>query len=280
LYNSKKKIFKIIFNLMKILNFKIILLSLFTLSVLSMKAQTKVIAHRGFSGIAPENTLAAFQKAIESGAGYLELDVHKTADDSVVVIHDYTVERTCSNNMRGRIKQMTFDELRAVRVGYSKKFGEGFIHEKVPTLREALEFSKGKIKVCIEIKVHDVEKAVINLVNELNMRSEVIIFSFHYEVLTKVRQLDKKVKILYLKNNIDKKSVDAARHISAYAVGGGYKTTVTKDLLKYVHESNMELWRWTVNKEEEMQALVEVGVDGIITNYPDKALEIVSEKTN
>lgn len=261
---------------MKIQNSNLIILCLLTLSILSMKAQTKVIAHRGFSGLAPENTLAAFQKAIESGAEYLELDVHKTADDSVVVIHDYTVNRTCSNNMKGKVKEMTYEELSKVRVGYSKKFGDEFIKEKVPTLREALELSKGKIKVCIEIKVNGIEEAVIQLVNKLDMCSEVILFSFHYEVLTKIRALDKEIKILYLKDAIDKNTVDYAMQLNACAVGGGSRTSVTEELLNYAHKNNLEIWQWTVNKVEEMQALVNVGVDGIITNYPDKALAIVS----
>lgn len=243
-----------------------------------MNAQTKVIAHRGFSGIAPENTLASFQKAIESGADYLELDVHKTADDFVVVIHDYTVDRTSSNNMKGKIKKMTYEELSAIKVGYTEKFGEEYKDEKIPTLKEVLELAKGKIKVCIEIKTLDVEEEVIKLVNDLNMHSDVVIFSFHFEVLTKIRQLDKDIKILYLKNNADLKTVDYATLIHVNAIGGGNDTKVTRELLDYAHKNHIEIWRWTVNTEEEMQALLDMGVDGIITNFPDKALAIVNSK--
>lgn len=255
-----------------------IILVIMALSTLTMNAQTKVIAHRGFSGVAPENTLASFKKAIESGAEYLELDVHKTADDFLVVIHDYTIDRTTSNDMKGKIKKMTYEELSAIKVGYSEKFGDNFKDEKIPTLKEVLELAKGKIKVCIEIKALDVEEEVIKLVNDLNMHSDVVIFSFHFEVLTKIRQLDKDIEILYLKNNADRITVDYANLINVNAIGGGYDTKVTKDLLDYAHKNNVEIWRWTVNTEEEMQALVDVGVDGIITNFPDKALTIANGK--
>ena len=132
---------------------KLILVCTMLLLVITIQAQTKVIAHRGFSGIAPENTLAAFQKAIDSQFEYYELDVHKTKDDSLVVIHDATVDRTSSNGMKGKVSEMTYQELSKVRVGYSNKFGNEFKNEKIPTLREALVKSKGKIKVCVEVKV-------------------------------------------------------------------------------------------------------------------------------
>ena len=153
-----------------------------------------------------------------------------------------------------------------------------FKYEKIPTLLEVLLLAKGKIKVCIEIKVLDVEEEVINLINELNMHSDVIIFSFHYEVLTKIRHLDKDIKLLYLKNDADVKTVDYAKLININAIGGGYDTKVTTEFLDYAHKNDIEIWRWTVNKDEEMQSLIDVGADGIITNFPDKALEIVKAK--
>jgi glycerophosphoryl diester phosphodiesterase len=110
----------------------------------------KVIAHRGFSDIAPENTLISFQKAIETGVPYFELDVHQFKDGKLMVIHDYSVNRTSSNNKTGRVIEMTYVELQDVKVGYSKKFKSMYEDEKIPTLREALELAKGKIKVCIE----------------------------------------------------------------------------------------------------------------------------------
>jgi len=240
-------------------------------------AQTKIIAHRGFSGIAPENTLIAFQKAIECGADYFELDIHKTKDDSIVVIHDASVDRTSSNNMKGKVAEMIYSELAAVRAGYSKKFGDKYKNEKIPTLREALELTRGKIKVCIEIKVYDVEKEVLKIVNDLGVNDEVIIFSFYYPVLEKIRQMDMNIPILFLVNTFEDTIIDSAEAISANAIGVGGGTIVTKQLLDTVHNHEMELWKWTVNDDNEMQRLIDMGIDGLITNYPDKALKYRSK---
>ena len=110
----------------------------FVLSSMRANAQTKIIAHRGFSGIAPENTLIAFQKAIDCKADYFELDVHKTKNDSIVVIHNSSLDKTSSNGFKGKISEMNYSDLRAVKVGYSHKFGNKYENEKIPTLREAL----------------------------------------------------------------------------------------------------------------------------------------------
>lgn len=252
---------------------KITLVTLLALSSIMTNAQTKIIAHRGFSGIAPENTLFSFQKAIECGAGYFELDVHKTKDDSIVVIHDASVDRTSSNNMKGDIAEMTYSEITAVRVGYSKEFGDKYKNEKIPTLREALQLAKGKIKVCIEIKVYGVEKEVLKIVNDLGVNDDVIIFSFYYPVLDRIRELDKNIPILFLVNNADIEIIDSAKVIRSNALGIGNGTTVTREFLDIAHNNGIEVWIWTVNDEDEMQKLIDIGIDGLITNYPDKALK-------
>ncbi len=251
---------------------KLTLVTVLALSSIMVKAQTKIIAHRGFSGITPENTLISFQKAIECGADYFELDIHKTKDDSIVVIHDESIDRTSSNDMKGEIAEMTYSELNAVRVGFSKEFGDKYKNEKIPTLREALELAKGKIKVCIEIKVYDVEKEVLNIVNDLGVNDEVIIFSFYYPVLTKIRELDKNIPILFLVNNADIMILDSARAIGSNAIGSGNGTAVTREFLDIAHNNGMEVWIWTVNDEDEMQKFIDIGIDGLITNFPDKAL--------
>ncbi len=238
--------------------------------------QTKIIAHRGFSGVAPENTLIAFQKAIECGADYIELDVLKTKDDSIMVIHDASVDRTSSNKMKGKVSEMTYKDLSGVYVGYPTKFGDEYKYEKIPTLREALELAKGKIKVCIEIKVYGAEKGIVKIVNELGVNNGVIIFSFYYPVLAKIRKLDKNIPILYLKSSADALTVDYAKVIEADAIGVGGETTITKEYLDMAHNQGIEIWRWTVNDENEMQQLIDIGIDGLITDFPDKAIRKLS----
>ncbi len=252
---------------------RIIVVAVLVLLSTQITAQTKVIAHRGFSSIAPENTLLAFKKAIECKADYFELDVHKTKDDSIVVIHNSSVDKTSSNNTKGEIAKMNYSDLASIKVGYSEKFGNEYKNEKIPTLREALELAKGKIKVCIEIKVYGAENEVLKIINELGVRDQVIIFSFHYPVLAKIRQLDKSIPILFLINKADEMTIDYAMIIKSDAIGVGYGTTVTKEYLSLAHENGVEVWKWTVNEEDEMQQLIDLGLDGLITDFPDKALE-------
>ena len=259
---------------------RIIFIISFTFGCLSVKAQTKIIAHRGFSGIAPENTLIAFQKAIENKADYFELDVHKTKNDSIVVIHDSSIDRTSSNKAHGKIAEMNYNELDTVAVGYPKEFGDLYITEKIPTLREVLQLAKGNIKVCIEIKVYGVEKEVLKIINDLGMRDDVILFSFYYPVLAKIRQLDKNIPILFLISKADELTIDYAKIIDANAIGVGYDTNITTEYLDFAHKNEIEVWKWTVNDESEMEKLIVLDIDGLITNYPDKALEKLNSVMN
>jgi glycerophosphoryl diester phosphodiesterase len=253
----------------------IILIAILFMGSTITSAQTKIIAHRGFSGAAPENTLIAFQKAIDIGADYLELDIHRTKDDSIVVIHDKSVNRTSSNNLKGLVAEMTYNELNKVRVGYSKKFKDEYTNEKIPTLIEVLKLARGKIKVCIEIKVYGVEKEVLKIINELDLHDDIIIFSFHYPVLAKIRQLDKNIPTLYLIDKADKFTLDYAKIIKVNAIGVGYRTTITQEFLDSAHKNQLEVWKWTVNDENKMQQLLDLGIDGLITNYPDKAKKLL-----
>jgi len=237
-------------------------------------SQTKIIAHRGFSGTAPENTLTAFRKAIESGADYFELDVHKTKDDSIVVIHDASVNRTSSNNIKGRITKMEYSELASVKVGYPGKFGDKYIDERIPTLSKALELAKGRIKVCIEIKVHDAEQEVIRIVNELAMNDQVIIFSFYSDVLVKIRELDPVIPTLFLIRDADGKTIDHVLEIGSNAIGVGPGTRLTGEYIRAAHDQGLEVWRWTVDDPKLMRELMELGLDGLITNFPDAALKV------
>lgn len=256
-----------------ILTTRFIFIVLFVLSSIGTNAQTKIIAHRGFSSIAPENTLIAFQKAIDCKADYLELDVHKTKDDSIVVIHDSSIDRTSSNELKGKIAAMNYSDLATLTVGYPTKFGNKYENEKLPTLREALELAKGKIKVCIEIKVYGAEQEILKIVNDLGVKEEVIIFSFYYPVLAKIRQLDKHIPILFLINKADRLTIDYAKIIESTAIGVGYGTTITAEYLHFAHQNGMEVWKWTVNEATEMQELIDLGLDGLITNFPEKALK-------
>lgn len=247
---------------------------LFVTTVTATNAQTQIIAHRGFSSIAPENTLLAFQKAIEVGADYFELDVQRSEDGKAMVIHDATIDKTSSEGKTGKVVEMNSAKLKNIKVGFTKRFQDQFPDEKIPTLREALEVAKGKIKVCIEIKSYGLEQEVLNAVNVTGMNDQVIIFSFYYPVLAKIRQLDQKIPILYLIGTADEMTIDYAKVIDAAAIGVGGGTNLTKEYMDFAHSEGVEVWQWTVNDEQDMQRLLDIGLDGLITDYPDKALAL------
>lgn len=256
------------------MRFTLLIISTFLTSMMT-QSQTKIIAHRGFSGVAPENTLIAFQKAIDVGAEYFELDVHKSKDNELIVIHDKSVDRTSSNNTIGNIADLTYDEISKSKVGYSSKFNNLFNDEKIPTLKEALELAKGKIKVCIEIKVHDAEKEVLKIINEVDVKDEVIIFSFYYPVLEKIRTMNKTIPILYLESESNNETIQKALAINAMAIGLGSKSILSKKYIQDANKQGIEVWRWTVDDEDEMKSLIDIGINGIITNYPNKGIRLV-----
>ena len=132
-----------------------------------------VIAHRGASGLAPENTMLAFRTAYNVGAHMIELDVQQTADGKLVCIHDYDVDRT--TNGSGAIVELSFREIQELDAGKG---------EKIPSLDEVLDYVRGRMKINIELKVLDIEKEILSMVQKRNMISDVIVSSVSYTHLT------------------------------------------------------------------------------------------------
>lgn len=252
-----------------------VVLTTFSMTLL---AQTKIIAHRGFSEIAPENTLAAFNKAIETGADYLELDVHATADNIIVVIHDNSVDRTASDGASGKIAKLTYDEINKIKVGFPTKFGTTYHDEKIPTLHDVLKLAKGKIKVCVEIKVLGIETEVMKIIEQTHMQNDVIIFSFSFEVLSKIRALNPTIPILYLVHHFQKSTIDYAQLINANAIGVGSENVISSAMIEKVNQAGMKLWQWTINDPTSIKKLIDLKIDGIITDKPDVGLKLLGSK--
>ena len=242
-----------------------------------LPAQTAVVAHRGFSAIAPENTLIAFEQAIACGADYFELDVQRSRSGSAIVIHDETVDRTASDGSTGAIAAMNDRTVAQTRVGFSSQFGDAFVDEKIPTLREALTLAKGRIAVCIEIKARNLEAEVLSIVEELEMIDEVIIFSFDADILKEIRNLNSQIPILFLEETATPLTFATAVSLRAQAIGVGGKTEITPEFLTEARRNGLEVWQWTVNDPVEMKRLIGIGIDGIITNHPDQALRLIGE---
>ena len=214
------------------------------------------IGHREARAYEPENTLRSFKKALEIGVDAVELDVRKTKDDQLVVIHDADVKRT--TNGEGLVNERTLKEIKEL----STEKGE-----KIPTLKEAIDFLDKKAKVLIELKETGIEEKVLALVGENGLQKNVIVVSFIEDALRKIRDLDKEVEtgLIYAKH---KNPVKAALDLKAQYLVAFYKFTHTANVQK-AHENSLKVIVWTINTPEEVAEYVKKGVDGIASDKPD-----------
>jgi glycerophosphoryl diester phosphodiesterase len=219
------------------------------------------IGHRGARAYAPENTVASFRKAIEIGVDAIELDVRKTRDNQIVVIHDADVKRT--TNGKGLVSELTLEQIKS----FSTEEGE-----KLPTLQEALDFLDKKVKVLIELKEVGVEEAVLSAVRERGLEKNVVIVSFLEDALQKVRELDKSVEtgLIYAKHS---NPVKAALELKANYLLALYRFTHSANVKK-AHENGLKIIVWTINPPEEVEEYAEKGVDGIASDKPDILLKV------
>jgi glycerophosphoryl diester phosphodiesterase len=224
------------------------------------------IAHRGASGTFPENTLSAFRAAIAAGADMCELDVQLTRDGAVVVIHDDTVERTTDG--AGEVAELTLAELKRLDAG--AKFKGGAIKgEQIPTLDEVFSATSGKCGLNIELKAGGLEHQVAQIMNARNAFGDSIVSSFNWEYLKTIQQIDPLIRIGLL---TDDKPVDLMMNavaMRAYAITP-HSDIVTAELCTAAHQRSLKVYTWTVDQESKMCALIEAGVDGIMTNYPER----------
>ncbi len=233
---------------------------------------TLVIAHRGFSGAAPENTLAAFAGAVACGADMIELDVHLSADGEVAVIHDDTLERTTSGS--GLVADYPLAALRGFDAG--GWFGREFAGEKIPALEEVLAFCKGKILVNIEIKLgylgsytmDDLACRTLAKVQEAGMLNGVLFSSFYPPALKRIKQENGRAEVALLLNSPWPESEEALSGL--YPVLNCGRGTLSAETIEEAGRRGFILNVWTVNDEAEMSWFLARGVSGIITNHPDR----------
>jgi glycerophosphoryl diester phosphodiesterase len=232
------------------------------------------VAHRGASGYAPENTIAAFDKAVEMKADYIEIDVQRSQDGELVVIHDTTVDRTTDGS--GSVKNMTFEQLRNLDAGSWKD--AQFTGEKIPTFDEVLDRYHGKIGILIELKAPElypgIEETVAGVLKERHLdvpqNEKIIIQSFNFDSMKKMNNLLPKVPIGVLTSSRAHTTEQALKDFSTYAdyFNPSYGI-VTEDLVDQVHSLGMKISSWTVRSQAAADFLLDMGVDAIITDYPD-----------
>lgn len=232
----------------------------------------RVIAHRGASGYAPENTMAAFRTAYDMGADMVELDVYVSADGALVVMHDDTVDRTTDGT--GRIEDMTLAQIQKLDAGV--KFDAKFTGERVPTLDEVLSWAADKIEVNIEIKGAGCEPGIVELVRKYNMADKVIVSSFHHEYLAKIRELAPEIPIGALIDDVE--NLDAIIAVCHPDALHPRYMKLNKKQVKQAHELGLKVNVYTVNDAVTMRMMLQMGADGVITNYPDVLAGIVDKK--
>ena len=237
------------------------------------------IAHRGSSGSYPENTRLAFEKAIEAGADMIEMDCRLSKDGHVVVIHDDRLDRTA--RAKGFVKGKTLKQLKKLDVGAWLK--KSFKGERILTLEEILEIVSGKVEINLEIKPVlrgplGIELKVLFIVSHFDYLERAIFSSFDYQSLRRLRELapDVRIGVLYgagIKDN----PFQAAREMNAYSLHI-QREFATPHFLEEARELGLKSFVWTVNEVKEMEKFLSLGVDGIISDFPEKFWKIKQRK--
>ena len=235
-------------------------------------------AHRGASSDYPENTMLSLREGIKSGARGLEIDVHKTKDNKIVVIHDEDIERTFI--VKGLIKDFTLEELKSFK--NRKKLFRDNEECHIPTLEEVLELIKDiDILLNIELKTDiinykGIEEDVINLIRTYNLEDKIIISSFNHESIKKVKAISNiKTGILY--ESPIENVVEYAKALGVDAIHPSL-LLVSEELIKEAHEKNLKVNIFTVNNPIHMRLLIKNKVDGAFTDYQELLSEILKEE--
>ena len=233
------------------------------------------IAHRGLSARFPENTLTAFNAAMDAGAQMIELDVCLSSDRQLIVIHDDTVDRTTDGS--GAVKALTLKQL--CRLDAGGWFDPRFEGERLPTLEQALDAAKGRVSVNIEIKPeavdprdagHAVERQVLTLVHDKGMTDDVLVSSFDWRVLANLRRLDPTIAIGLLSEvPADDRLLAWHRGLNAYSWHPDYRV-LTRSQVDTLHDAGARVFPYAVGGRIDTRGMLAMGVDGMIVDGPQQ----------
>lgn len=237
-------------------------------------------AHQGANAAAPANTLAAFRLAAEMGADGVELDAHLSRDGEVVVIHDFTVDRTTGG--QGPVQKMTLAQLKELDAG--SWFAPAFAGERIPTLQEVFEAIGHRLLVNVEIKSlpgrsRGLEAEVVRLIEDNNLAHRVIVSSFNPLSLRKVKRLNSNIPtaLLYAPDMPIFLRRAWLSPIAPHEFRHPHHSMVDERFMAWVRQKGYRVNAWTVNEPDEMHRLLALGVDGIITDRPDLLAEMLAE---
>jgi glycerophosphoryl diester phosphodiesterase len=236
------------------------------------------IAHRGASAVAPANTMAAFEKAVELGADGIEFDVHLSDDDVPVVIHDFAVDAT--TNGTGRVAEMDIAQIKQLDAG--SRFDPAFAGEHIPTLEEVLQAFGDRLLLNVELKSisprdNGLERAVLALVEQYKLKSRVLLSSFNPFSLRRAKKIARHVRVgllyapdlpIFLRRAwLAPLFPHEARHPEHTMVNARY--------MRWARRRGYRVNVWTVDDPDEMRRLINLGVSGIITNVPDVLRDVL-----
>jgi glycerophosphoryl diester phosphodiesterase len=230
-----------------------------------------VIAHRGSSHLAPENSVSAIQQAILDRADWVEIDVQETLDGAIVVTHDSDLMKLA--NFPKKIWETSLAELQNIPIG--RRWGPQFADERVPTLQQVLQAARGQVKVLIELKYYGheqhLEQRVIDIVEKEQMMDEVMFMSLKPNGIAKLRQLRPQWRCgLLLSVSVgDLEKID----VDFFAVNARF---ATRELIRRIHRRGRDVFAWTVDEPALLSTLINRDIDGVITNRPDVAREVLT----
>ena len=233
------------------------------------------IAHRGASGHCPENTRAAFVRAIELGADMIEVDCQLTLDGAAVILHDERLDRT--TNGRGPVRAKTLREVKELDAG--AWFGPAFKGEQIPTLEETIGALAGRVGLNLELKGDDdpgrLELVALGIVSQTGALERTVFSSFSAQRMRRLRQLscEARIGVLVDCDGDWDAGLDFARSLEAEAIHPE-RTLVTPERVRSAHAAGFEVRVWSVNAIDEAERLVRAGVDGIFTDFPDRLLRL------
>lgn len=225
-----------------------------------MTSRNKIlrIGHRGAAGYAPENTLVSIQKAVELGCDLVEVDVRRTKDGHLVLLHDERVDRT--TNGKGAVAEMTLERLRKLDTGGG---------QRIPTLQETLQVASGRVGLILELKASRIGAQVCALVQQAGFTGPVIYASFLHEELLSLREPAPTAATMALFKKHLQDPVASVKNARATHVGLRYDTA-TKPLVNALHRAGQQVFVYTVNKPKDIQRVGALGLDGIISDFPDR----------
>jgi glycerophosphoryl diester phosphodiesterase len=242
---------------------RLIIMSILVSSCVTKNNDLLVIGHRGARGHVAENTLASIEKAMELRVDGVEIDVFRCATGELVVFHDKTLEKLTDGV--GYIEQMTLDSIKQFRV-----LGK----EPIPTLNEVMDLIDGKIQLNIELKGTQTailtSELLVLYFKESNWKPEdIFISSFDWNELDVFYQVNKEVAIAVLTEDNPLDAIPIGQRLSAFAINPNFKSLTQKNIKK-IQDAGFKVYPWTVNEPEDIKKMIKIGVDAVITDYPER----------